>query len=101
MSVWIVVTVVGAGTIALKGVGPALLGTRPLPPRLDALVALLAPSLLAALVVTQTLGGDGGLVVDSRVVGVSAAAVAIALRAPLIVVVAIAALVTALVRALV
>jgi hypothetical protein len=100
MSVWVAVIVVGAGTIALKGLGPVLLGGRPLPARLDALVALLAPTLLAALVVTQTVGDADGVVADARLAGVGASMVAIALRAPLIVVVALAATTTALVRVL-
>ena len=100
MTVWIAVAVVGAGTVALKGLGPALLGTRRLPERVADLVGLLAPTLLAALVVTQALGSSDGLVVDARLVGVGAAAVALALRAPLIVVVVLAALATAATRAL-
>jgi branched-subunit amino acid transport protein len=100
MTVWIAVVVVGAGTIALKGLGPALLGTRGLPERVADLTVLLAPTLLGALVVTQTLGGPDGLEVDARVVGVCAAGVALALRAPLIVVVVLAAVVTAATRAL-
>lgn len=100
MTVWIAVAVVGAGTIALKGLGPALLGTRRLPERVAVLVGLLAPTLLAALVVTQTLGNSDGLAVDARLVGVGTAAVAVALRAPLIVVVALAAVATAATRAL-
>jgi branched-subunit amino acid transport protein len=100
MNVWLVVAVVGLGTIALKGVGPAVLGSRPLPSTVAQLVELLAPTLLAALVVVQTLGADDGIVADARLVGVGVAAVAIALRAPLLVVVAVAAVTTALVRAL-
>ena len=100
MTVWVAVAVVGAGTIALKGLGPALLGTRRLPERLADIAVLLAPTLLGALVVTQTLGSSDGLAVDARVVGVGAAAIALALRAPLIVVVILAAVVTAAARAL-
>lgn len=99
MTVWIAVIAVGLGTIALKGVGPVLLGGRPLPARLDAVVVLLGPTLLAALVVTQTVGDSEGFVADARLAGVGAATVAIALRAPLLVVVALAATTTALVRA--
>ena len=99
MSVWIAVIVVGVGTIALKGVGPVFLGGRPLPARLDALVALLAPTLLAALVVTQRVGDSEGLGADARLAGVGAGTVAIAVRAPILVVVALAATTTALVRA--
>ena len=100
MSVWLVVAVIGVGTIALKGLGPALLGDRPLPPALDRLVALLAPTLLAALVVVQTVGSADDVVADARLAGVGVAAVAVALRAPLLVVVAVAAATTALVRAI-
>ena len=55
------------------------------------MVALLAPVLLAALVVTQTVGGDNELVLDARLAGVGAGAVAIAARAPLPAVVVIVA----------
>jgi branched-subunit amino acid transport protein len=96
--VWVVVFVVGACTIAFKAAGPVLLGGRELPPRLVDAFELLAPSLLAALVVTQALGEDGKLVVDERLVGVAVAAAAVRLRAPLIVVMILAAVSTAIVR---
>lgn len=97
---WIVVTVVGAATMAFKAVGPLVLGGRELPARFTGVIALLAPALLSALVVTQTLGADDGLVVDERVAGVAAGAGALALRAPLLAVVVVAAAVTAGARAL-
>jgi branched-subunit amino acid transport protein len=95
---WIVVVVVGVATIAFKAAGPVLLGRRELPPRLQACVELLAPVMLTALVVTQTFAGDEEIQVDARVLGVGAAAVAIGLRAPIIVAMAIAAVVTGLAR---
>jgi branched-subunit amino acid transport protein len=101
MNVWIVVAVVGAGTIALKALGPALFGTRRLPERIELIVTLLAPTLLAALVVTQTIGSAEGLSVDARLVGAGAAGVALALRAPLIAVVVVAAVATAAARAVI
>ena len=97
---WVVVAVVGITTIAIKALGPMLLGGKPLPPRATAVVALLAPALLAALVAVNTLGGDRALHVDARLPGVLAGAVAIRLKAPVLVVVIVAALVTAGVRAL-
>jgi branched chain amino acid efflux pump len=97
-TVWLVVLVVGVATIALKATGPVLLGDRTLPEPVARVVALLAPVLLAALVVTQTVGGDNELVLDARLVGVGAGAAAIAARAPLPVVVVVAAAATALVR---
>jgi hypothetical protein len=59
---------------------------------------LLAPAVLAALVVTQVVGGDREIVLDARLVGLGAAVVALLLRAPLLVVVIVAAVATALVR---
>ena len=96
---WVVVAVVGVITIAIKALGPMLLGGKPLLPRATVVVALLAPALLAALVAVNTLGGDRQLQIDARLPGVLAAAVAIKLRAPVLIVVVVAALVTAGVRA--
>lgn len=96
---WIVVVAVGAATAAIKSMGPMLLGGRPLPPRVASIVALLAPALLAALVAINTFGSNHRLAVDARLAGVGAAAVAIKLRAPVLVVVVLAAAVTAGIRA--
>lgn len=97
---WIAVAVIGAATVALKGAGTVVLGGRALPERFDGIVVLLAPSLLAGLVVVQTLEGDHGIALDARVAGLGAAAVALLLRAPLLVVLAAAAGVAAAARAL-
>ena len=97
---WLVVAAVGIATVAFKAAGPVLLGPRRLPPRVGAVVELLAPALFAALVVTQTLGDGTGVVVDERVVGVAAAAGAVLLRAPLLAVIVVAAVATAAARAL-
>jgi branched-subunit amino acid transport protein len=95
---WVAVVIVGAATIVLKSVGPVVLGGRPLPRHLTGIVGLLAPALLAALVVTQAVGGDEEIVLNARLVGLGAAVVAILLRAPLLAVVVAAAAATALVR---
>jgi branched-subunit amino acid transport protein len=95
---WLVVVVVGAATVLLKGLGPVVLGGRSLPAGLGGVVQMLAPALLAALVVTQAVGGDRQLVFDERLLGLAAAAVAIRLRAPLLAVVVVAAAVTAAAR---
>lgn len=97
---WATVLAVGAGTIAIKALGPVLLGGRPLPERLHGIVELLAPALLAALVVVQTLGAGRALVLDARAVGLAAAAVALWRRAPVLLVLLAAAGTTALIRAL-
>lgn len=95
---WLIVIGVGLGTMAIKAAGPVLLGGRALPPRIGAVVALLAPALLAALVVSASVGSGSQLVADARLVGVGAAAVALALRAPILVVVLVAAVAAALAR---
>ena len=97
---WIIVLAVGAATIALKGAGTLVLGARTLPSSAQAVIALLAPSLLAGLIVVQTFDAGGALTVDARVAGVAAAAVGLALRAPLLVVLFAAAAVAAAARAL-
>lgn len=99
-AVWIAVGVVGLATVALKGAGPLVFADRPLPRTFGLVMPLLAPCLLAALVVGQTVADGRALVVDARLVGVAAAAVALALRAPLLVVLVVAAGVAALARAL-
>ena len=98
MTAWLVIAVVGAVTIVFKASGPVLLGRRRLPPRVASVVEVLAPAMLAALVVTQTVGGDRELVFDERLAGVAAGAVAVWLRAPLIVVMVVAAATAALIR---
>ena len=108
-SAWVVVTAVALGTIAIKAVGPVLMGGRPLPRRLTGVVGLLAPALLAALVAVQTFGSGRALVVDERVVGVVVAAIALMIKAPsrrlsydarLLFVVVVAAAATATARAI-
>jgi branched-subunit amino acid transport protein len=97
---WLVIAIVGALTVAFKASGPVLLGRRRLPARAAALVDVLAPAMLAALVVTTTVGGDGEIVVDERLAGVAAGAVALRLRAPLLVVMVVAAATAGLIRLL-
>jgi branched-subunit amino acid transport protein len=64
-------------------------------------IPLLAPALLAALVITETFGGPGrSLVFDARAGGLVVAGIALWRRAPLYVVVLAAAAATALLRAI-
>ena len=98
-AVWVTIALLCVGTVLIKATGPVLLGGRDLPPRLSGVVSHLAPALLAALVVVDTFGHDQKLSADESAIGLAAAAVAIAARLPMIAVVAIAAAVTAAVRA--
>jgi branched-subunit amino acid transport protein len=92
---WTAVFVVGLATIALKAAGPVLAGGRELPLGSARVVNLLAPALLAALVATQAFASEEALVLDERGAGLVAAAGAILLRAPLVVVVLVAAVTAA------
>ena len=99
-ALWVAIVAVTLANVAIKAAGPIMVGGRELPPRANAVIALLTPALLAALVVTETFGEDGHLVLDERVLGVGVAGVAVALRAPVLLAVILAALVTALARLL-
>ena len=99
-AVWITVGGLTVATAAIKAFGPLVFGGRRLPPLVARVIPLLAPALLAALVVTETTGGHGRTItIDARLAGLAAAGVALWRGAPLIVVVIVAAAVTALLRA--
>jgi uncharacterized membrane protein len=100
-TLWITIVAVALANAAIKAAGPVLVGGRELPPRAEAVIALLAPALLAALVVTETFGEDRHLVLDETAIGVAVAGIALALRVPVLGAVALAAVTTALVRAFV
>jgi branched-subunit amino acid transport protein len=73
---WLVVT-----TAAIRAAGPLSVSGRELPPRAMGVIGLLAPAILAALVVTETFGGDsGGITVDERLLGLAGAGTVLALR---------------------
>lgn len=97
---WLAIVAVTLASAVIKAAGPVLVGGRELPAQASSVIALLASALLAALVVTETFGNNGNLVVDERALGVGVAAVALWLRAPVLVAVTLAALVTALTRLL-
>ena len=100
-AVWITVAVLAVGTWAAKAVGTLVLDTRPLNDRALNVTALLAPALLAGLLVFETFGAhDGGLTVDARAAGLGAAILAILAKAPMFLVILIAAAVAAAFRAI-
>lgn len=97
--VWITIAGLTVATVALKAAGPLIVGGRELSARALAVIALLAPALLTALIVTGTFTDDGELTVDARAAGLACAGVAVVLRAPLLITVLVAAVGTAVVRA--
>jgi len=98
LNIWIAIGLTAVGCYAVKLIGlliPAGLLERPLVQRL---AALLPVALLAALTAQQTFADGRVLVLDAKAAGLAAAAVALLLRAPFLLVVAAAVLVTAGVR---
>ena len=98
---WIVVAVLFVGTAIMRAAGPVAFGGRSLSGRGAAVVGLVAPALLGALVVYESVSTGGqGIELDARLIGLAAAALALVLRVPLIAVVLVAAVATALARML-
>jgi len=95
---WFGILLLAGVTLLLKAIGPVTSAGRRIPPRLEVATALLPTALIAALVVTQTF--DAGFAPDAKVLGVGAAMVAVALRAPFALVVLAGAATAALLRAL-
>lgn len=99
--IWTALLAAGAGCYLLKLAGLSI------PPRLlehpaaERVADLIPVALLAALVAVQVLGSEGpSLTVDARLAGLGFAVVALTFRAPFLVVVFGAALLTALLRLL-
>jgi branched-subunit amino acid transport protein len=99
-SAWLAVAVVGAATVLIKAAGPVLAAGRALPEASAGVLDLLAPALLAALVATNAFASDGALVLDERGAGLAAGGIAVLLKAPLLVVIVVAAVTAALLRAI-
>jgi hypothetical protein len=101
-AVWLIVGVLFVATFTMKAIGPVAFGGRRLSGRAASVIGLVAPTLLASLVVYETCSAGGpGVELDERLAGLAAAGVALALRRSMLVVVAVAAAATALTRALV
>jgi hypothetical protein len=100
-SVWITIAVLSLGTFAAKVIGPLTVGERVPDGRGLQVTRLVAPAILAGLVVYETFTAENGFTIDARVAGLAAAAAGLMARLPMIVVVLLAAAATALTRALV
>ncbi|MFJ6570522.1 AzlD domain-containing protein [Streptomyces sp. NPDC091292] len=100
MTIWIAIGATVVGCYAVKLIGllvPVGVLERPLVKRL---AALLPVALLAALTAQQTFADGRALTLDAKSAGLAAAAVALLFRAPFLLVVGAAVLVTAGVRAM-
>ena len=97
---WGVIIVLVVGAYGLKVFGVLGLGrvSGSATARFEPFTSLIPAALFAALVAVQTVGDGESLVLDARLLGVAAGAVAVWRRAPFVVVVVIAMAVTACVR---
>jgi branched-subunit amino acid transport protein len=98
-AVWALIGLCALVTAAIKAVGPIALGHRDLPAWFTDVISLMAPALLAALVVTAALADGDRLAVGADTAGVAVAGLALWKGANIILGVAIAAGVTAGLRA--
>jgi branched chain amino acid efflux pump len=97
--VWALIGLCAVVTAGIKAVGPIALGHRDLPGWFTDVIALMAPALLAALVVTSALADGDQLAVGADTAGVAVAGAALLRGVNLVAAVVIAAAVTAGLRA--
>jgi branched-subunit amino acid transport protein len=95
---WLVILGTAAGCYLVKLAGLSVPARVLEHPVVERVADLLPVAMLAALIGVQVLANGQELVVDARLLGLGAAMVALLLRAPFIVVVAVAAAVAALAR---
>lgn len=96
---WTLVALVAVQTYALRWIGTSSAGWLGRVPIGERVVGYVAPAVLGGLVALATFTSDDALVLDARTAGVAVAALAALLRAPIILVVGLAVLVSAVVRA--
>jgi branched-subunit amino acid transport protein len=99
LTIWICVALTALASFAIKATGPASLGNRPLPPRARGVIALLAPALLAGLVISDILGPNWSAADGPLALGVLAAAGTRSTGLPSAACVIVAVVVTAVARA--
>jgi len=98
MTTWLAIAVLAAGAYGWKVLGLSIPSRILDRPAVRTTTALVPVALLAALTATQTMATGTHLTVDARLAGLTAAAVALILRAPFLVVLLAAVATTAAVR---
>lgn len=98
--IWTAVLLGSAACYTLKALGFVVPEHYLEKPLVAQLVAMFPVALLSALLAVVTVGQGMAVVVDARLAAVAAAAVALSLRAPFLVVVLVGAATAALIRAL-
>ena len=96
---WVIVAGCAVVTFAIKAVGPVALGGRDLPDAFSRVVVLMAPALLAALIVSNALADGDRVALGADTAGVAAGALVVWWRGSIVGCVVAAAVVTAGLRA--
>jgi uncharacterized membrane protein len=97
-AVWISIGVLAVANFAMKAAGPVLIGGRELPEPVLRVIALLAPAILAALVLVGAFSDGRSLTFDAQAAGVAVSGLAFALRLPMLAAIALGAVTAALLR---
>ena len=97
---WAVILGIALATFAIKAAGPVALGGRDLPGAFNRVIALLAPALLSALIVTSALADGDEIKIGADTAGVAAGALVVWRTKSVVGSVIAAAAVTAALRAL-
>jgi len=97
---WLVIAGCAVVTALIKGFGPVVLGGRELPRWSAGVIGLMAPALLAALVVTSALASGRHIAIGAQTAGVALAGLVLARGGSVLTGVAAAVVVTAGLRAL-
>jgi len=97
---WTLIILLAVGAYAFKVTGLIILGGRSLPPVFERCLGLIPAAIITALVMKDTFTVGQDLTLDARALGIAVAVIAAWKRAPLIVVIVLGAVVTALVRQL-
>ncbi|HUR84924.1 MAG TPA: AzlD domain-containing protein [Solirubrobacteraceae bacterium] len=97
---WLLIAGCAVITAVIKAAGPVAFGGRELPAGIAGVIALMAPALLAALVVTQALADGDQIAIGADTAGVAAGGLVSLRGGSVVAVVAAAVLVTAGLRAL-
>ncbi len=99
-TIWALIGLCAVVTFAIKAAGPIALGGRDLPGWFSQVVALLAPALLSALIVTAALADGQRLAIGADTAGVAAGGLVAWRTGSIVGCVVVAAAVTAGLRAL-
>jgi uncharacterized membrane protein len=98
--VWVTIAAVALANFVIKASGPVVLGQRELPRVLLDAIAMLAPAILASLIVVGTFSDETSLRLDAQAAGVAVSGIGFLFRIPLLLAIAAGVVTAAAIRAL-